>query len=877
MSSQHNRKKAVAAGLALVSASVVGAAAGQAGAATTTLTPPDMQMQVPTNAISIGNDSSTGDRMLRFTHITADLGAGPFELDPSYNSGTGTATFTQAIYNSSSPGKWTFDHSVPVAATGVFDAPSDYQFPLTSFTLRSVNTDGSVGPVVARSPKTDYCITGDAFVGGVPNAPNQTSPPESNCTDPTKPLGWSVGWGDQYDQTDRGQPIDLTGVSDGSYILRGIVDPDHVLTESNPNNNVTDTTLTIVGNTVTVGAQTHPNVPLPTVTVSNPTSGQTVSGTVTISVTAGATAPATVSSVQMLLDGAPLGAPLTSAPYTYSWTVGSAAPGPHYMSARVTDSAGTINTAQSVQITVAAPAGVPSIDAKASATGHGMTSVTGFSTSNAGDLLVAFVGSDGRNNQTSTVSGAGLTWSLVKRANGEPGDAEIWKATASGTLSGATITSTPGQSGFDQQLTVVAYSSASGTGATGAASSGSTAPTVNLNATSPNSIGVATGNNYDAATAPTLGSGQELLAQFVDSGTGDTYWTQSTVAGSGAAGSAITLSDTSPTGDRTNFAAAEVVASPSSPPPDTLPPTVSIANPTQGQTVSGTIPVSANASDDVAVKSVQFFLDGQPLGGPVTSAPYSVSWDTTTASQGSHSLTATATDTGNLSSTSAAVTVTVQNPAPPMTCFVLQAQVSAHGHGTVTTPSFHTAATGEVLLAFVSSDGPDAAGGQTVTVSGAGLTWTPVKRANGQAGDAEVWTATAPSVLTSVTVTSTPGKSGYDQDLTVVAMEGAAGVGTSVAASASGGAPTVSVTTTGPAASLVFAVGDDWDNAVARTLPSGQVLLDQWVDTAVGDTYWTQYTNQAVSPAGTVVTMKDTAPSSDRWNMVAVELVGDTA
>jgi lysyl oxidase len=119
-----------------------------------------------------------------------------------------------------------------LSVTGVFDAPDNYQFPLASFTLNTVNSDGSPGPVVATSPKTDYCITGDTFVGGVPNTPNQTFIPATNCDDPTKPLGWSVGWGDQYDQTDSGQPIDLTGVPDGTYVLHATVDPQHVLTES---------------------------------------------------------------------------------------------------------------------------------------------------------------------------------------------------------------------------------------------------------------------------------------------------------------------------------------------------------------------------------------------------------------------------------------------------------------------------------------------------------------------------------------------------------------------------------------------------------------------------------------------------------------------
>src|SRR5262245_31288408 len=75
-------------------------------AAAATLTPPDMQMVVPTNMISIGINPANGHRQLQFTHITADKGVGPFEIDPTYNPTTGTATFQQAIYNSPSPGMW---------------------------------------------------------------------------------------------------------------------------------------------------------------------------------------------------------------------------------------------------------------------------------------------------------------------------------------------------------------------------------------------------------------------------------------------------------------------------------------------------------------------------------------------------------------------------------------------------------------------------------------------------------------------------------------------------------------------------------------------------------------------------------------------------
>lgn len=95
---------------------------------------------------------------------------------------------------------------------------------------------------------------------------------------------------------------------------------------------------------------------------------------------------------------------------------------------------------------------------------------------------------------------------------------------------------------------------------------------------------------------------------------------------------------------------------------DTIPPTVSITAPTNGATVSGTITVSASASDNVGVVGVQFKLDGANLGTEVTSAPYNLSWDTTSTSNGSHTLTAVARDAAGNSTTSSAVNVTVSHP-----------------------------------------------------------------------------------------------------------------------------------------------------------------------------------------------------------------------
>jgi subtilisin family serine protease len=92
------------------------------------------------------------------------------------------------------------------------------------------------------------------------------------------------------------------------------------------------------------------------------------------------------------------------------------------------------------------------------------------------------------------------------------------------------------------------------------------------------------------------------------------------------------------------------------------PPSVSITSPVSGATVSGTITVQADASDDKGVTQVAFYR-GTTLIGTDTdgSNGWSVTWNTTAVSDGSYSLTARATDTANQQTTSSSVSVTVSN------------------------------------------------------------------------------------------------------------------------------------------------------------------------------------------------------------------------
>jgi hypothetical protein len=94
---------------------------------------------------------------------------------------------------------------------------------------------------------------------------------------------------------------------------------------------------------------------------------------------------------------------------------------------------------------------------------------------------------------------------------------------------------------------------------------------------------------------------------------------------------------------------------------DAQPPTISLTAPATGATVSGLVTVSASAADNVGVAGVQFKLDGANLSSEDTSSPFSLSWNTSGAANGSHTITAVARDAAGNQTSSAAVSVTVSN------------------------------------------------------------------------------------------------------------------------------------------------------------------------------------------------------------------------
>jgi Fibronectin type III domain len=286
---------------------------------------------------------------------------------------------------------------------------------------------------------------------------------------------------------------------------------------------------------------------------------------------------------------------------------------------------------------------------------------------------------------------------------------------------------------------------------------------------------------------------------------------------------------------------------------------------------SATLTWSAS-SDDVGVSGYRVYRDDVEIGTTATAGYSDSGLDPGTT----YSYRVAAYDAaGNLSDRSVPVSVTTPTQADPL---ALDKVVTTHQSAAATTiasPALSTTRPNELLLAFIASDGPSAtAGAQSINgVAGGGLTWTLRQRTNTRGGTAEIWQTVAPAAVTNLVVTATR-KVSAQGALSVAAFTGAetAALGAVGTANAATGAPRVSLTTT-RANSWVWGVGIDYDAAVARTLGSGQTLVDSYFSPS-GDTYWVQRRTAVTPAAGTSVTLDDSAPTNDQFNLSAIEILG---
>ena len=145
------------------------------------------------------------------------------------------------------------------------------------------------------------------------------------------------------------------------------------------------------------------------------------------------------------------------------------------------------------------------------------------------------------------------------------------------------------------------------------------------------------------------------------------------------------------------FRAVSAALATGAPPPDTTAPTASISSPAAGATVSGSVAITAAASDNVGVTEVRFYVDGQMIASD-TSSPFSAYWDSMTAGDGPHTLAADAFDAAGNRGSATPVSVTVANAPPPPPADDVPPRAS------ITTPIAGASVSGAATIAVDASD-----------------------------------------------------------------------------------------------------------------------------------------------------------------------------
>ena len=413
---------------------------------------------------------------------------------------------------------------------------------------------------------------------------------------------------------------------------------------------------------VRLGGTAAPDTTPPTVSLTAPANGATVSGTA-VTVAATASDNVGVAGVQFKLDGANLGAEDTTSPYSVPWNSATATNGPHTLTAVARDAAGNTTTSAGVSVTVsnAGPSCTQtSLNVSAASSDGGFAYLVNRSFGTPADnsanptrsVLKLFENSlelgpahsthanirnlgQGRFSHWSSTTGAGESLRFAASNNTDP------------RTNGRSYTyCVPGTGPDTTPPTVSLTAPANGTTVSGT--------TVTVAATTSDNVGVA-GVQFKLDGA-NLGAEDTTSPYSVP-------W-NSTTATNGP--HTLTAVARDAAGNSTTSTGASVTVSNAA--PDPTPPTVSLTAPANGATVSGTaVTVAATASDNVGVAGVQFKLDGANLGAEDITSPYSVPWNSTTATNGPHTLTAVARDGAGNTTTSTGVSVTVSNAAPSCT------------------------------------------------------------------------------------------------------------------------------------------------------------------------------------------------------------------
>ena len=395
----------------------------------------------------------------------------------------------------------------------------------------------------------------------------------------------------------------------------------------------------------------------PVIALLNPDAGALVTGSLTINATASDNVG--VVGVQFVVDGTNLGSEQPAAPYTLTWNSASLGNGTHTIGAIARDAAGNVQAATPVTITVDNDLTAPTVavlNPAVGATINGSLALTADASDNVGVAGVQFT-IDGVNLGGEDLTAPySVTWNSVTLGNGPHTIGAIARDAAGNAATATAITVTVDN---DTAAPTVALVNP----AAGATVTGSFA----LDANASDNVGVvAVQFTVDGANA----GAEDVVAPYTAT------WNSLTVANGthtigaiarDAAGNVQTATSVTITVDN-----------------DLTAPTVALLNPAPGATLTGSLMLSATASDNVGVAGVQFTLDGVNLGTERTSAPYDLPWNSLTVANGVHTISAIARDAAGNVQTATSVTITVDNDLTAPTVALLNPAPDATLVGSLT-------------------------------------------------------------------------------------------------------------------------------------------------------------------------------------------------
>jgi hypothetical protein len=216
----------------------------------------------PPSALHLQTGKGAAGRRLFFSNTIGNIGDGPLELRAVNNATTGTTDAYQEVYTPNGPPSHKHSTSMTLVSTnyaGTFvfhPAHNHWHFEdFARYQLRSINPDGSTGPVIATTEKVSFCMIDTTTIDST--LPYFGMGLSHSCGQ-TARQGVKVGMGDTYSASLPDQYIDITSIPDGTYRLLTIADPNTLarpggrLIELNDHNNAASVDIVVTRSAVTI-------------------------------------------------------------------------------------------------------------------------------------------------------------------------------------------------------------------------------------------------------------------------------------------------------------------------------------------------------------------------------------------------------------------------------------------------------------------------------------------------------------------------------------------------------------------------------------------------------------------------------------------------